>query len=114
MFRVAFGARWKEERDEREDMRLELVALAAEIVAVAAHREGRLLPEGQSRYSDKLRQRCRWFLRATDHVLSPKARLDKLSVPELQQAVISFRSLQRKLGSLRPRGDDFTTDTMLG
>lgn len=113
MFRVTPGAWWNDARDERELTRLELVALAAEIAAVAAHRESRLLPEGQSRYSDKLRERCRFFLRCADQVLSPHARLDKLSTTELQQQVDSFRALQRKLGTLRG-GSDFATDTRLG
>jgi hypothetical protein len=113
MFRRKHPIWLDEPRDERELTRLELVGLAAEIAAVAAHRESRLLPEGQSRYSDKLRQRCRFFLHAADQVLSPQARLDTMSTTELQQAVNSFRALQRKLGSLRG-GSDFATDTMLG
>lgn len=113
MFRRKPKASLTKARDERELTRLELVGLAAEIAAVAAHMEARLLPEGQSRYSDKLRQRCRYFLRAADQVLSPDARLEQLSLPELQTTVASFRALQRKLGSLRG-GSDFATDTMLG
>jgi hypothetical protein len=103
----------KEVRDERELTRLELVGLAAEIAAVAAHRESRLLPPGQSRYSDKLRGRCQFFLRAADEVLSRDARLEDMSTAELEQAVVAYRGLQRKLGSLRG-GSDFATDTMLG
>lgn len=113
MFRRKRTTWLQQPRDERELTRLELVGLAAEITAVAAHRESRLLPVGQSRYSDKLRQRCRYFLRAANQVLSPDARLAQLSLPELQEAVASFRALQRKLGSLRG-GSDFATDTMLG
>lgn len=100
-------------RDERELTRLELVGLAAEIAAVAEHAQGVLLPEGQSRRDDKTRQRCRFFLRWAHQVLSPDARLDNLSLPQLQKAVESFRALQRKLVVLRKR-TDFATDTLLG
>lgn len=99
--------------NERELTRLELVGLAAEITAVAEHAQAVLLPEGQSQRDDKTRQRCRFFLRWAHQVLSPDARLDKLSLAELQKAVESFRALQRKLVVLRKRAD-FATDTMLG
>lgn len=113
MFRFGRGRWMQEARDEREFTRLELVGLAAEIAAVAAHRENRLLPEGKSRYSDQLRERCRYFLRAADEVLARDARLDKMSLAELQQAVVTYRALQRRLVVLRGRSD-FATDTRLG
>jgi hypothetical protein len=87
--------------DERELTRLELVGLAAEIAAVAGHAKSTLLPEGCSASADLVRQRCRFFLRSAQLVLSPEACVEHLSTAELQTAVRSFRALQRKLASLR-------------
>lgn len=113
MFRVMPWGWWNESRDERELTRLELVALAAEVAAVAEHAKGMLLPEGCSRRADRQHQRCRHLLRSAHQVLSTDARLDNLSTPDLQKAVESFRALQRKLGTLRGESD-FSTETMLG
>jgi hypothetical protein len=86
---------------ERERTRLELVGLAAEIAAVAGHAKSTLLPEGLSAKADVVRQRCRFFLRSAQMVLSPEACLDHLSTQDLRKAVASFRALQRKLACLR-------------
>ena len=98
-------------REQHELLRLEVVGLAAEVAAVAAHAQSILPTEGRSRRCDEIRRRCRSFLRSADQVLSRDSRL--LSRAEPFEAYEAFQELQRKLSILRTRPEQ-PTETRLG
>lgn len=90
--------------DEREEKRVELVGLAAEVATVASRVTEELASREASEQLQALRAECERLLAAAMGILSPAARIDT-SAPALDQALAAFREHQGACLLLREQAE---------
>lgn len=90
--------------DEREDRRVELVGLAAEVATVAGRVTEELAGRQASEQVQALRAECERLLAAAMGILSPAAQIDT-SAPALAEALAAFREHQGACLLLREQAD---------
>ena len=101
MFGVSTWGWRNESRDQRELIRLDLVALAAEVATVARRIEEVLDPVGSHAEAQALRARGQSYLHQALLVLSSENRFETLSDRDLLATRDAFRVLQRNILALR-------------
>jgi hypothetical protein len=91
----------EESLDEREQMRLELVGLAAEIATVTSLCDSELVGADAGATWAHGQNRCRSLMHMALLVLSEATRFERLSDAQLAQVLETFRALQRTAVELR-------------
>lgn len=91
----------EESLDQREQMRLELVGLAAEIATVTSLCEAELAGAPAGTTWAHGRNRCRSLMHMALLILSEATRFERLSESELAHVLQTFRDLQRTALELR-------------
>lgn len=96
---------WQPPQKEREQMRLDLVGLAAEIATVASLVSEDLPAESQDPRVDELRSTCIEHFHRALAVLSRHARLEDFTESSLLQAWDSLRDHQMRVRRLRSQAE---------
>ena len=100
----------REQQDERERTRLQLVGLAAEVATVAERIQAEL-PAGEA--VEELRSRCRLHRATAMDVLAIETRFEDYTDEELRQSVRTFRRHQREVLLLRGQAARFLGDLQI-
>lgn len=91
--------------DERESMRVRLVALACEVAVVAARIDEDLAAAGRRVRARELKDVCWEHRRIALELLSPTTSFEELSDAGLRNALDAFRERAHEVARLRRRAD---------